>query len=116
MTRAGVFDNLGERNQILLNLEKLLDWSKKNQKMKESGQRGLFDNSTSVSFSNGITMDSAEAMSDYDKLTWEKELLGLYISGHPLEKYRGMLEQQAMPIKKISRRLERQRGLKSKPF
>lgn len=100
LTRAGVFDNLGERNQILSNLEKLLAWSKNNQKMKDSGQRGLFDTGTSISY-NGITLDNCEAMSDYDKLTWEKELLGLYVSGHPLEKYRGMLEQQTMSIKRI---------------
>lgn len=101
LTRAGAFDNLKERNQILSNLEKLLDWSKKNQKIKESGQRGLFDNSTSVSFSNGITLDQVEPANDYEKLMWEKELLGLYISGHPLEKYRTMLEQQTTSIKKI---------------
>ena len=101
LTRAGAFDNLKERNQILSNLEKLLDWAKKNQKIKESGQRGLFDNTTSVSFSNGITLDKVEPLNEYDKLMWEKELLGLYISGHPLEKYRGMLEQQTISIKKI---------------
>ncbi|MCK9445284.1 DNA polymerase III subunit alpha [bacterium] len=101
LTKAGAFDNLKERNQILSNLEKLLDWAKKNQKIKESGQRGLFDNTTSVSFSNGITLDKVEPLNEYDKLMWEKELLGLYISGHPLEKYRGMLEQQTISIKKI---------------
>lgn len=101
LTRAGAFDNLKERNQILSNLENLLDWAKKNQKAKESGQRGLFDNSTSVSFSNGITLNQVEPANDYEKLMWEKELLGLYISGHPLEKYRTMLEQQTVSIKKI---------------
>ncbi|MFZ3054924.1 MAG: DNA polymerase III subunit alpha [Minisyncoccales bacterium] len=100
LTRAGVFDNLGERNQILSNLENLLAWSKNNQKMKDSGQRGLFDTGTSASF-NAITLNPCEPMSEYDKLTWEKELLGLYVSGHPLEKYRGMLEQQTMSIRRI---------------
>ena len=101
LTKAGVFDTLKERNQILANLEKLMDWAKKNQKIKESGQRGLFDNITSVSFSNGITLDNADPINDYDKLMWEKELLGLYISGHPLEQYREMLAQQTVAIKKI---------------
>jgi DNA polymerase-3 subunit alpha len=101
LTRAGVFDNLKERNQILKNLEKLLDWSKKNQKIKESGQRGLFDNVSSVSFSNGITLDNVEPANEYEKLMWEKELLGLYVSGHPLEKYRELLDQQTTSIRKI---------------
>lgn len=100
LTRAGVFDRLGERNQILNNLEKLLAWSKNNQKMKDSGQRGLFDTGASVSYNN-ITLDSCDPMSDYDKLTWEKELLGLYVSGHPLEKYRELLDQQGMAIRRI---------------
>jgi DNA polymerase-3 subunit alpha len=35
-----------------------------------------------------------------DKLTWEKELLGLYVSGHPLEKFRSSIEKKDMNIKK----------------
>jgi DNA polymerase-3 subunit alpha len=102
LTKAGSFDKLGERNQILSNMEKLLEWSKKNQKIKDSGQRGLFDNASSASFHNGITMDKAEEVSDYVRLTWEKELLGLYISGHPLEKFRDLLDAQSMSIKRIN--------------
>jgi DNA polymerase-3 subunit alpha len=102
LVKAGCFDNLGERNQILGNLEKLLDWSKKNQKIKESGQKGLFDNCSSVSFNGDIALDKVPAAEDYDKLTWEKELLGLYISGHPLERFKDMLEQQTTPIKKVN--------------
>jgi DNA polymerase-3 subunit alpha len=101
LTKAGAFDNLGERNQILSNLEKLLDWSKKNQKIKESGQRGLFDNSTSVSFNGTIILDEVEKISDNIRLSWEKELLGLYISGHPLEKFKDLLDQQGTPIRRI---------------
>ncbi len=102
LTKAGVFDRLGERNQILANLEKLLDWSKKNQKIKESGQKGLFDNIKSVSFNGDIALDGAEAANDYERLVWEKELLGLYVSGHPLEKYKDLLADQTMSIKKIN--------------
>jgi len=116
LARAGVFDKLGERNQILSNLEKLLDWSKKNQKMKESGQRGLFDDASSVNFSNGIVLDKAEPANDYEKLMWEKELLGLYVSGHPLEKHRELLEQQTMSIKKINTDLNGMAIFSRSPF
>jgi DNA polymerase-3 subunit alpha len=102
LAKAGCFDALLERNQLLTNLEKLLDWSRKNQKIKESGQKGLFDNCSSVSFNGSIALDKAIPVDEYDKLMWEKELLGLYVSGHPLEKYREMLEQQTTPIKKIN--------------
>jgi len=115
LTRAGVFDRLGERNQILNNLEKLLAWSKNNQKIKDSGQRGLFDTGTSVSYNN-ITLDSCEPMSDYDKLTWEKELLGLYVSGHPLEKYRELLDQQGTSIRRIVADLNGTGAMNRSPF
>ena len=102
LAKAGCFDTLIERNQMLTNLEKLLDWSRKSQKIKESGQKGLFDNCSSVGFNGSISLDKALPVDEYDKLTWEKELLGLYVSGHPLEKYRAMLEQQTTPIKKVN--------------
>jgi DNA polymerase-3 subunit alpha len=98
LTRAGVFDNLKERNQILFNLENLLEWSKSNQRIKDSGQIGLFGSSVDTE----IKLNETEEMKDEDKLTWEKELLGLYISGHPLEKHRSFLENQAASIRKIN--------------
>ena len=116
LTKAGVFESFGERNQILMNLDKLQDWSKKNQKIKESGQKGLFDNVKSVSFNTDITLDSATPVSDYDRLMWEKELLGLYISGNPLEKYRDMLEAQTTQIKKITADLNGTSAATRSPF
>lgn len=102
MVKAGCFDALIERNQMLTNLEKLLDWSRKNQKIKESGQRGLFDNCQSVNFNGSISLDKAIPVDENEKLMWEKELLGLFITGHPLERYREMLNQQTTPIKKVN--------------
>lgn len=102
MVKAGCFDTLIERNQMLTNLEKLLDWSRKNQKIKESGQRGLFDNCQSVNFNSSISLDKAIPVDENEKLMWEKELLGLFITGHPLERYREMLNQQTTPIKKVN--------------
>jgi len=102
LAKAGAFDKLGERNQILSNLEKLLEWSKSNQKIKESGQRGLFDNASSVNFNNGFVLEKADELSDNVKLAWEKELLGLYISGHPLEKFKDLLDQQGTSIRRIN--------------
>jgi DNA polymerase-3 subunit alpha len=116
LTKAGVFDGFGERNQILMNLDKLQDWSKKNQKIKESGQKGLFDNVKSASFNTEIALDAAQPVSAYDRLMWEKELLGLYISGHPLEKYRDMLEAQTTSIRKITADLNGTSALTRSPF
>jgi DNA polymerase-3 subunit alpha len=99
LIKSGAFDNLEERNKILHNLEKLLQWSKDDKKIKESGQKGLF---CSMPHHNHINLEHIDAINEYDKLNWEKELLGLYISGHPLEKHRGMLNDMTTPIKKIN--------------
>ncbi len=102
LIKAGVFDALEERNKILFNLEKLLQWSKDNKKIKESGQKGLFCSNPSISSFNNISLESVDALNEYDKLNWEKQLLGLYVSGHPLEKYKEMIENMATSIKKIN--------------
>ena len=98
LTRAGTFDSLKERNQILLNLDNLLEWSKSSQKIKDSGQRGLFGEPSNTE----IKLNKVEEMTDSEKLNWEKELLGLYISGHPLERYKEMLENQTISIRKVN--------------
>lgn len=108
LIKAGVFDSLEERNKILANLDNLIQWSKDAKKIKESGQKGLFGGTTvSVNFN----LESVDAINEYDKLNWEKELLGLYVSGHPLEKHRQILDNMGMSIKKINADLSGQRHI-----
>jgi DNA polymerase-3 subunit alpha len=101
LIKVGVFDKMAERNQLLFNLERLLDYSKKLQKTRDNGQIGLFDN---LGFNNNeIHLTSAVPASEKEKLTWEKELLGLFISSHPLDDYKKILEKNTTPIAKISK-------------
>ncbi|MDD5639786.1 MAG: DNA polymerase III subunit alpha [Candidatus Pacebacteria bacterium] len=106
LVRAGAFDSLEKRNKILHNLERLMEWTKKNQKIKESGQKGLFDLFGSIggesSFNSDIVLEDAPEISEKERLTWEKELLGLYISGHPLQKMKSFLDNNAISIKKLN--------------
>src|SRR3989344_649938 len=83
LIKAGVFDAFAERNQLLTNLEKLLEIARENQKNKNSGQIGLFASSPSQ-FNHEVKMELATPAKLLEKLTWEKELLGLYVSSHPL--------------------------------
>lgn len=112
LIKAGVFDNLEERNKLLFNLEKILNWSRENQKQKENGQVGLFD----MFEENGIPkiqLDDANEATQSEKLEWEKELLGLYISGHPLQKYKNFLEQRTIKISKIVKDLTNENEARS---
>ncbi len=100
MIKAGVFDKLGERNQLLSSLEKLLSHARESQKNKSNGQKGLFDG---MKIAGGnMVLEKAEPASEKEKLKWEKDLLGLYVSGHPLKKYAKILEKKALPISEIA--------------
>ena len=90
LIKTGAFDNFGERNQLFLNMDKLLEWTRETQKTKENGQKGLFEK---TKFSPKLKLDPISPAPEDEKLKWEKELLGLYVSGHPLYRYKKVLEQ-----------------------
>lgn len=94
---SGTLDKLGDRGQMMGNIEELLEFNKENQK--NSDQNSLFgslNNSQSE-----IKLKDVPEMPIAEKLKWEKELLGLYISGHPLDKFKEKLEGKAMTVEKI---------------
>ena len=99
LIKSGVFDKLEERNRLLSNLERLLEWSRDSQKQKINGQKGLFD---SFGFNNKLHLAEAKPASKADKLKWEKELLGLFVTSHPLEDFRDALAKKSVPISDIN--------------
>ncbi|MFA7662696.1 MAG: DNA polymerase III subunit alpha [Patescibacteria group bacterium] len=84
LTKSGALDNFEERGKILGNIEKLLSFSKSVQREKESGQKSLFTGSTMEAT---LTLDYCQPINESQKLLWEKEYLGVYISKHPIEDY-----------------------------
>ncbi len=105
LIKAGAFDKFEERNKLLENLEKLLEFSREKQKNKINGQKGLFDSgpeNNNFKNNNGITLANTKPASKKEKLTWEKELLGLYISSHPLENFKKILEKRTLPLMNVS--------------
>ncbi len=98
LIKAGAFDKFSERNQLLHNLEKLLEWSRETQKIKMNGQKGLFEE---ADFNNHIKLDSVAPATNFEKLSWEKDLLGLYVSSHPLDDFKDILEKKTMSLSKI---------------
>jgi len=96
LIKSGAMDELGERGQMLGNIDKMLVYHKEKIKEKSSMQFGLFKIEDT-----GINLDSAPEANPDEKLTWEKELLGLYVSGHPLNEYKEKLEEYTNSIKKL---------------
>lgn len=99
LIKTGAFDKLEERGVLLENLERLLACSREIQNQKKNGQKGLFDNTASSA--PQIALSPAEPMKIREKLKWEKELLGLYVSGHPLESFKKAFSKKAVPVEKI---------------
>jgi len=98
LIKAGAFDKLAERNQLLFNLEKLLEHARDTQKNKTNGQKGLFEG---IKSNNNFSFSATTLASKSEKLTWEKELLGLFITSHPLEGFGKVFEKKTIPIAKI---------------
>ena len=100
LIKCGAMDDMGERNRLLSNLEMLLEYARETQKNADSPQIGLFADSDIAM--NSVTLKEAEPATRKQKLAWEKELLGLYVSDHPLADYQQQLEKFAMPINDIT--------------
>jgi len=99
LIKAGAFDEFAERNQLLTNLEKMLEIARENNKNQNTNQIGLFAN-TKIS-NNDIKLELATPASNFEKLGWEKELLGLYVSSHPLNEFKKLFETKTTAISKI---------------
>ncbi len=103
LIKAGAFDAFAERNQLLVNLEKLLEISRENQKSKNNGQIGLFASMSSAINTMEVKLEPAPPAKLLDKLAWEKELLGLYVSSHPLHGFKKLFESKCVPISSIDK-------------
>lgn len=104
LIKCGALDSLGlERNQGLLNIEDIIRFASSIRKSKQTIQSSLFNNS-GIS-ANALKLAPSKPASSQDKLTWEKELLGLYVSDHPLNSYKDKISQsQAEAIKNLVNR------------
>ncbi|MBI1971230.1 MAG: DNA polymerase III subunit alpha, partial [Candidatus Wildermuthbacteria bacterium] len=99
LVRAGVFDQFGERNSMLHNMERLLEIARESGRISNGTQQSLFGATSSPA---AIKLESTKPASEKERLLWEKELLGLYVSSHPLQHIRNILEKRTFPIAKLA--------------
>lgn len=106
LIKSGAFDSLGEtRGDLLFNLDGLLGLGSKIHKEKETNQADLFGglDSVAASVAPSYSFEKApEQLAERDMLLSERELLGLYISRHPLDNYGEYLEENALAIADIN--------------
>ena len=102
LIKCGAADSLGERNALLANLENLLSYAREKQKHSSMGQVSLFGDAVEATLPP-LRLASAEPAKGWEKLIWEKELLGLYVSDHPLNSYQTQLKlEKVIPIKSLT--------------
>ena len=103
---SGAFDEMGvKRSQLMEVYDRIFKNAQADEKRALSGQMSLFD------LSGQATLPAVELpdIPEYDdklKLTLEKQKVGMYLSGHPLQKYAEQLMQEAWSVEKILARAE----------
>lgn len=105
LIKAGAFDSLEERGKLLSNMEKILSFAKETREAKNKGQFSLFESLDSSSSSheiNKLQLQDTKPASRTEKMSWEKELLGLYVSDHPLKEYSSFLRDNFSNIKSFN--------------
>ena len=96
LIKSGAFDSIGRRASLLKKVESTLDKAAMVQKETSNGQSSLFQIDRKPFFHQGNPEpDDATEFNPDELLKMEKEMLGLYISGHPLQSINALLEEQA---------------------
>ncbi len=88
LIKAGALDSFGRRSQLLAAVDKFMERAQKTQRDREAGQAGLFGIFNAPA--DGAKHDdlpNVPEMDDSQRLQMEKEVLGFFVSGHPLDKY-----------------------------
>lgn len=98
LIKSGAMDSFGDRGALLGNIENLIEFNRSFTKQ-DKDQASLFGGALAPEAK--LRLDDVPEVTAEEKLAWEKELLGLYVSGHPLEKIRDRIEKTGTNFEKI---------------
>jgi len=87
LIKGGALDRFGERTKFLAGIDQILKFAQTISKTSASGQLGLFGNTPKLQHSITPSLPNVPPASKNQKLAWEKELLGMYVSEHPLSEF-----------------------------
>ncbi|HEY2861205.1 MAG TPA: DNA polymerase III subunit alpha [Terracidiphilus sp.] len=90
LIKAGALDSLGKRAALYAAVDKAMERAAKAQRDREQGQHGLFglfDETPAAGHKNGDDLPRVPDWEESERLANEKEVLGFFVSGHPLDKY-----------------------------
>jgi DNA polymerase-3 subunit alpha len=90
LIKAGALDSLGKRGPLMAAVDRAMERAQKAQKDAAQGQAGLFglfDEGPKVGREGGDDLPKVPDWEEGERLANEKEVLGFFVSGHPLDKY-----------------------------
>ncbi|MFN8450022.1 MAG: DNA polymerase III subunit alpha [Anaerolineae bacterium] len=85
LIKVGALKSMGNRRTLVAALERIVSYSADRHKAKEIGQASLFGETANTTDDLLRNLPQVEEVSARDLLNWEKELLGLYVSSHPID-------------------------------
>jgi len=100
LIQCGALDNLGERGHMLAHLELLLQYHR--DAAADSGHDSLFAGMQEMA---ELKLPAAPEAPMASRLAWEKELLGLYVSGHPLDRFKEQLSKRPMTLTELKAKM-----------
>ena len=99
LVKAGALDGFSDRSTLLENMDSLLAFASRIQKERMAGQVGLFADEMVEEMTPKIYLENATiTYNKQEQLKWERDLLGLYLSEHPLKTFETYLAELTMPI------------------
>lgn len=102
LIKAGAFDAFDSRSTLLFNLDTITAYASRVQKDADTNQADLFGGLGDAISVPDIQLEIApQQHHERELLQWERELLGLYLSAHPLDKYDDYFAEQTMPLADI---------------
>lgn len=101
LIKSGALDGLGERNRLLASIETIQQHNKTAISDRNSGQKTLFHANPKLAAKAEIPLRDAPPASKREKLQWERELLGLYVSEHPFREYAKVFGDALMKVEDI---------------
>ena len=103
LIKSGAMDAFGNRAQLMTVLDKAIERAQKSQRDAQMGQHGLFGVFQEEPTAAAEKLPGVPEWDEHQRLAAEKEVLGFFITGHPLEKYKEkLLDFNAMTAEAIS--------------
>ena len=105
LAKTGALDKLGERNQMLAGVEAIVKYTAMLSKQFNNNQMDLFGfaaDKSSAAASVKIPLPDVPSADSKQQLAWEKELLGIYVSGHPLKEVAHLCLTFGKPLNEIT--------------